>query len=213
MFKERSTEIGSVTDTASGFASLATHRSEVFTDKLRQVCPGQVTPEVFDRIEFWSIGRQEFCREPVGLPSNPSLNTTSTMRGEAVPDQDHLPPANMAFECLEIAQDLWLFHCSRLQSQAQADTPCAGTGDQAGDGRQAFPVEGGYQNGSLPARGPGAADAGPFRKTTFIQENQQGPGAASLFLIRGQRDRTQCRITSSLRSRAFCSGRWQLHPS
>jgi hypothetical protein len=32
-------------------------------------------------------------------------------------------------------------------------------------------------------------------------------------LMRGQRYRSQCRIAASSRSRAFRSGRWQLHPS
>lgn len=213
VFEKSFSQLGAVADSAGGFAGLGTHRSQVFANELGHVGPRQMAPEGFHGIEFWCVRRQVFDRQPVGLTGNPVLNLRPTMGRQPVPQQDHFSSAHMSLQHLEVGQDFWLLHGSRLKSQTQADSLGGGRRDQAGDGRQPFPVERGDEDRRLPARRPGSSHAGSFGKATFIQENQQGFRQSSLFLIRGQRGRTHRLIPSSLRSRALRSGRWQLHPN
>lgn len=48
----------------------------------------QITPEVFDRIEFWSVGRQREYME-IRRFFNEGLYFVGTMRQESIPNQHH----------------------------------------------------------------------------------------------------------------------------
>jgi len=213
VFEKRFAEVCSAADSTGRFPGLPTHGFEVFADELGHVGSRQMAPEVFHGIEFRGIRRQVFDGQPVRLTGDPVLNLCSAMGWQSVPQQDHFSSANMLLEHPEVGQDFRLLHGPRLKPQTQADSSGCRRRDEAGDGREPFPIERGNENRRLPARRPGSSYAGPFRKAAFIKENQQGSGQPGLFLIRGQRYRTQRLMPSSLRSRALRSGRWQLQPN
>jgi len=213
VFEEGFPEVGSMTNSAGGFAGLLADCVEVFAHELCQVGAGQVAPEVFHRVELWGIGWQVLDGQPTRLAGDPLLNSGATVCGQSIPQQDRLSSPKMLLEHLEVCQHLRLLYGPHLESQAQPNMFSLRRGNQAGDGRQTLPVERRDQDWRLAARGPRSANTGPLRKPAFIQENQQRSALAGLFLICGQRYRTQRRIASSLRSRALRCGRWQLQPS
>lgn len=174
VFEKGFAKILAVANSAGGFAGLLAHGVEVFADELGHVGSRQMAPEVFYRIEFRCIGRQVFDRQPVHLAVDPGLNFRSAMRRQSVPQQDHFSSTNMSLESFEVSQDFRLLDRSRLQPQTQTDSSGCGRRDQTGDGRQPFPVEWGNEDRRLSAWRPGSPHAGAFRKTTFIEENQQG---------------------------------------
>lgn len=202
-----------MTNSAGGFAGLLADRIEVFAYVLRQVGAGQMAPKVFHGVEFWGIGRQVLNGQPLRLAGDPFLDRGATVCGQSIPQQNGFSSPKMSLERLEVRQHMRLLYAARLESQAQPNVFRLRRSDQAGDGRQPLPVERRDQDWCLTTRRPCSAHTGPLRKPALIQENQQGSGLAGLFLICGQRYRTQRRIASSLRSRAFRCGRWQLQPS
>lgn len=213
MLEECSTEFGAMAHAAGSTASLSTDGVEVVSREMGHVFAGQMAPKIFDRVEFRSIRWQVLGRQPRCLPSNVGLNISATVRGKTIPQQNDFPTLHMAFEGPQVIDDLRLLDRFRVQSQTQPDAASRRRGDQAGDGRQSFPIEGCDDDRRLSARRPGATHAGTFRKPALVQENQQAVRSAGLFLMPGQRRRSQRRIDASLRSRARRSGRWQDHPS
>ncbi len=181
VFEECLSQVGAVADAAGGFAGLGSHRRQVFADELGHVGPRQMAPEVFHGIEFRCIRRQVFDGQPVRLTGDPALNLGSAMRRQSVPQPNHFATTHMPLQHLEVRQDLRLLDGSRLKSQTQTDSSGGGRGDQAGDRRQAFPIERGNEDRGLSAWRPGASHAGSFGKATFIQKNQQGSRQSSLF--------------------------------
>lgn len=213
VFKKRFSQLRATTDATSGFAGLSSDAIEILGDEIRHVGTRQVPPEILDRIEFGCIRRQVLRGQPSRLLRDPCLDLSTAVGWQSVPKQNGLPTANVAFERLQVGQNLGLFDRARLKAQAQANAPGCRSGYQAGNCRQALPIERRHQNRSLPSWGPSAAHARSFRKPAFVQENQQRPAFAGFFLILGQRYRTQRLMASSLRSRALRSGRWQVHPN
>lgn len=187
VFQERFSQAGTMADPAGCFARLSTDGIEVLADELGHVGSGQVTPEVFDRVELRCVRRQILCDEPRRLLRDPCLNLAAAMGRQPIPQQDGFSSAKVSLERLQIRQDLRLLHRAGLKPQTQADAAGCRSSDQTGDCRQTLPVERRDQDRSLTTSCPGSTHAGTLRKPAFIQENQQGIGFASLFLIRGQR--------------------------
>jgi hypothetical protein len=213
MLKESSPEVGAASHAACSTSSLLANGLEVLGRKMGHVFAGQVTPEVFDGVEFGRIGRKVFGRQPRCLASKVGLDPSAAMRRKTIPQQNHFPTFDVTFERPQIVDDLRLLDRAGVQPQTQPDAASRRSGDQTGDGRQPFPIERRDDHRCLPTRCPSATDAGTFGKPTLIQENQQAVRIAGLFLMAGQRCRNQQRIDASFRSRARRSGRWQDHPS
>src|SRR6478752_2211357 len=106
MLEERFSQIGSIADPLCGFAGLLANGVEVFANELGHIGARQVTPEVFDRIEFRRVGWQVLGGEPPPLMRDPVLDPRAAMSRQPVPQQNDLSSANMPFECLEVFQDL-----------------------------------------------------------------------------------------------------------
>lgn len=213
MFEESATEIRSTAHAARSTESLSADGVKVVGRIVGHILAGKMAPEIFDRIELRSVRRKVFGSKPGCLTSDVGLNLSAAMRRKAIPEQNCLPTFDMAFERPQVIDDLRLFDRAGAQPQTQPYAASRGRGDQAGDGRQSLPVERRNDHGRLAARRPRATYAGTFGKPAFIQENQQAVRSAGLFLMAGQRCRSQRRIDASFRSRARRSGRWQDHPS
>ena len=200
-------------DSTSTLARLGSNRLEILTDELSHVGSRQMAPEILDRVQLGRVGRQVFHGQPVLLLRDPRLHLPTAMSWQSVPQQHHSPSAKVPLERLQVCKHHRLLDRSRLKTQAQPDTSCRWRCDQAGDRRHAFPIKRRHEDRRLPTRRPCPTHAGAFRKTAFVQENQQRPAVTGLFLIRGQRYRSHRLMASSLRSRALRSGRWQLQPN
>lgn len=187
MFKERLAQVGSMSDTAGGFARLSADALEVFADELGHVGTRQVAPEIFHGVKFRCVGRQILHGEPRRLLGNPCLHLFAAVSRQPVPQQDGFATAKVPLQRPQIRQDLRLFDRSRSKTQTQPDLPGRRRRDQAGDGRQSLPVEWSNQNRRLTTRCPSPTHAGTLRKPAFVEENQQCLGLPRLFLIRGQR--------------------------
>ena len=83
---------------------------------------------------------------------------------------------------------------------------------QSANDREAFPVEGFLEDGSLSARRPGARPCGAGAQSAFVDEDEGAPLLAGLFFKSGQTTRFQRAMAFSSRSTARRSGRWQLKP-
>ena len=202
-----------MSDAAGGLASLGADRPQILADELGHVGTRQMAPEVLDRIQFRRVGWQILHRQPRRLLRNPCLHLFPPMSWQPVPQQNRFPASHVPLERFQIRQHLRLFDRPRREPQTQPHTSRRRRGDQAGDRRQTLPVKRRHQDRRLSARRPGSTHARAFREPAFIQENQQRPAFFGLFLILGQRYRIQRLMASSLRSRAFRSGRWQLQPN
>ena len=213
MFEECPSQVWSTSNAAGGFACLGSDGAQVLADELGHVGPRQMAPEIFDRVQFRRVSWQILHRQPLRLLCDPCLHFSTAMRRQPVPQQDRLPSSHVSLERSQVRQHLRLFDGSWSKPQTQPYAPRRRRGDQAGDRRQSLPVERRHQDRRLSARRPSPTHAGTFRKPALIQENQQRPVFTGLFLILGQRYRTQRLMASSLRSRAFRSGRWQVQPN
>lgn len=202
-----------MSNAAGGLVRLGANRTEILADELGHVGPRQMAPEVLDRVQFRRVGWQILHRQPLRLLRDPSLHLAAPMSWQSIPQQNRLWSRHVSLERLQVRQHLRLFDRPRREPQTQSHVTRCRRRDQAGDRRQTLPVKRRHQDRRLSAWRPSPTHAGAFRKAAFIQENQQRPSFSGFFLILGQRCRNQRLMAASLRSRAFCSGRWQVQPN
>ena len=199
---------------AAGAAGrLTTHFLEVVANKVRQVRATQMTPKVFHRIQFGSVGRQVLHRQPRSLLPQIGLDFAAAMRRQPIPQQDRLSTPQMAFQGPQVIEHLRLPDRTGVESQTKSNATSRRSGYQTGDGRESLPIERRHQDRGLAPRSPGATHRRTLGKAAFVEENQQGVRVTRFFLICGQRCFSQRRIVVSSRSRARPSGRWQLQPN
>ena len=211
VFQEALAQVKPMADTTRHFSNSYPDLLQTGCRQVGQVSTRHMRPEVFHRVEFRRIGRKVRDGQPTTFFVNVVLNLLAPVCRKAVPQQNNLPPSNMTLQLPQILTDALLVHGSRQQPQAQSHVSGSGSSDQAGNGRQPFPVEWHDQDGRFPTRRPGSTDRRTFRKAAFIQENQPCFALPGRFFMRGQSCRSQRRTALSSRSRARRSGRWQLH--
>src|SRR5438477_7112714 len=162
------------------------------------------------RVQRRRVGWQPV--EVVGgrVSGHEGLHRVRPMRMESVPGDDHrtadLPP-----EIPQRADDLRAMDRPGEMSGVEA----RGTGqrrDQGDDTRDLPPLAHPPQDGRVPPRGPGRADAGPKRVTRLVHEGNGTPCAASPLFRRGQSRWSHASTKASSRSLARGIGRWALHP-
>ena len=112
----------------------------------------------------------------------------------------------MSEQCLQEVHHLGTLNRSLIEPEVEAIE-----GDP-GDGGERVPVEVVLQNRSLAARRPGPNPMRPLAYPALVDEDNLTPFLERFFLMAGQRTRRQRRISSSFRSRARPTGRWQLQP-
>ena len=83
---EAAQQVGLTLDRARGATSAAGETGEIEGRVVGQRIGFQVGPQIFDRIEFWGIGRQVGHVRRVGADA--FVQEFGQMRLEAVPDQD-----------------------------------------------------------------------------------------------------------------------------
>ena len=83
---EATQQVGLMLDRACGATSAASETGQIEGGGVGQRIGFQVGPQIFDRIEFWGIGRQVGHGRRVGADA--FVQESGQMRLEAVPDQD-----------------------------------------------------------------------------------------------------------------------------
>lgn len=165
----------------------------------------EMSPHVFDGIEFGSIGRQPLDLNASLGGGDEVFDQKAAMYGRAIPkDQDF--SRNMP---LEMFQEL--NHPQTLDA-AGVDLKEEPPQGQSTDEREAFPVKRLLQNGRLSAQRPSACPRRPGAQPAFVNEDNGSVLPARLFFNAGQTSRFQRAIALSSRSMARRSGRWQLNP-
>jgi len=174
----------------------------------------EIAPDLFDGVQFGRVARQRFDSQPTTLARKVRAHAGTLVPAQAVPDEDDAPPAEMALELPQKADQPDVLVRARLRLEvkpAAASIPAEGQG--ACD-RQALPVPTGMgQERGLAARGPGAADNGLLREAAFVFENEPRVASAGVFFSCAQRRVFHCSMAVSFRSRARRAGRWRDHPN
>jgi hypothetical protein len=137
----------------------------------------EMAPHILDWVEFWRISRQALHDDAPAGGSDVMLDQQTAMNRRAVP-QDEDFAGNMPLQVPEKLNDLRAFDAALMHLKVKPPQR------QATNEREAFPVEGLLQHGSLPARRPGPDARRPGAQPAFIYENDGSSLAAGFFLKR-----------------------------
>jgi len=165
-----------------------------------------VTPDVFDGIEFGSVGRQVLEREAPVLSRDKVPDHSATVLTQAIPD-DQDASGDLAQQTTQEVHDLGT--ANRAGVQPEVELPPGHAGDRGQD----FPVEVILKDRGLAFGRPCSATMGLQTQSALVDEDDRLAFAFGVFFRAGQRVFFHQRIASSLRSSARPVGRWQVQPS
>jgi len=203
LFPEGKNESGSAPDAFESLCGRVIEVPKFFRAEVWKSVLLEVSPEIFDRIEFWSVGGKEFDMQALALAGDEVPHQSAAVDGRAIPEDQQFA-GHMPQKMSQEINHLWTFDAAGMEGEVVIP-PC-----QPGDGREAFPVEGELQYRRLAARRPGAHPMGFLTQSAFINEDDGAAFASGFFFMAGQRFFFQCSIFFSSRSRARPTGRWQL---
>lgn len=165
------------------FPDRSTHASVEFPEASgRRVgqSPLGLGPNEFVGVEFRSVCRESVDTEP-GMPLDKNFDTSASVDGTAVPEQDHGSPQVLQ----EMAQEANHFQprdIGAMEPRIETHSSAGWRDRKGGDGRQAEPF---VQVPQLrrPATGcPGVTNVGDEQEPTFVEEDQMRPPAKGVFL-------------------------------
>lgn len=165
-----------------------------------------VAPDVFHGIEFWCIGRQKLQVDGSPLLGHKLPHQSAAMSGQAVPNhgQGTVNVLQQVFQKLDHLRGL-----DAPREKPEVEIP---DGD-AGDGRQAFPVERILQHRRLATWSPRADSMRSLAQTALVDKHYGSGLLEGFFFISGQRTRFHRWMAGSSRWVARPTGRWQLQPN
>jgi len=166
----------------------------------------EVAPEVFHRIEFWSVGWQPLDDHSSTGAGKILGDQPAAVDRRPIPDDQKLP-RDMTLQVFEELHDLGAL------DGALVDLKQAAPQSQCPNDREALPIEGLLKHGGLAHWRPGPGPGGARAQARLVNENDGAPLVPGFFLMFGHCTRFQCEIFFSLRSIARRVGRWQLKPS
>ena len=164
-----------------------------------------ISPDVFHRVEFRSIGWQALQMDIAVLLSYVFLYQAASVGRQTIP-HDSQSAANVLLEMFQKFDHLRSLDAAGEESEVEIPDR------DACDGRKTLPVEGILQNRGLAAWGPGSDPMRPLAQAAFVHKYYRSALLERFFLISGQRIRFHCRIAGSSRCVARPTGRWQLQP-
>ena len=212
MTEERAQEILTALDREGGTASAVRERRQIGGGIIGQAIGLEVGPKILDRIEFGSVRRQI---DQVRRARQEALaNGFTLVCLEAVPDEDDRG-TELALQLLEeleraVAVDVGI----GVETEVERDTVSGGRDAHRSDGRD-LPMRRGSlaQYRRVTQRAPGAAHQRGHQQARFVDEDDAGSQARSVFFTRGQSCWIQAWIRSSSRSTARRVGFWGEKPS
>jgi hypothetical protein len=164
-----------------------------------------VTPDVFDWIEFGSVSRQILQVYCTVLLGNGLSHQMATMHWQTVPDNRQFTgdmPPQMAQKGDELGS------LDAASKELEIEVP---DGD-AGNGREARPIEGILQHWRLASRRPGTLAMRPFAQAAFVDKHYGSVLQVSFFLSPATALLSSAGWAGSSRWVARPVGRWQLQP-
>ena len=161
----------------------------------------EVSPKIFDWIEFGGIRRQvlQICR----TRQDAFIDEFSLVSLEAVPDE-HDRGAQLALQMFEeISCALGIDVGVRMQPKIQSE-PVTGRRDTQRRDSRDFPMTARAlaEHRGMSAQAPGAAHQWGHQHAGFVEKNESCFQARGVFFTRGQSCSIQARIRSSSRSMA-----------
>ena len=165
-----------------------------------------IAPQILDRIEFGSVGRQPLDVQPRGVLLKEVLDKPAAMHRRAIPDQQD-PAGQLAMQLAEETDDLGALDGTGMQLEIEVAQ------GQPGDGRETLPIEVESEHRGLTAECPGAGPVGALAQSTFVEEDERPPLPPGFFLMRGHSWLFHAAIFASSRSRARPAGRCGLKPN
>lgn len=166
----------------------------------------EMAPEVFHRIEFWSVSRQPLDEHSPTSARDILSDQPAAVDGRSIPDDQKLP-RDMTLQVFEELHDLGALDGALVDLKQTAPQ------SQRSNDREALPIEGLLKHGGLAHWRPGPGSGGARAQARLVNENDGAPLALGFFLMFGHSTRFQREIFFSLRSIARRVGRWQLKPS
>src|SRR5262245_10440478 len=193
-------------------------RGEVHCSHLDLAAVGQlpaleVGPEPLRRVQLGCVAGQPPDLEPVLLLGQELLHRPAPVRGQPVPQEDHLLAAEVATQLANELDQRRVVVVAFAGLEVEP-TPAAvpAVGERHGH-RDLLPVEGMAEDRGLAPGCPGPPDNGRQRGSRLVLEDDPGPLPAGTFFTSGHSSRTQRWIPSSSRSMARRAGFCQLHRS
>ncbi len=166
----------------------------------------QIAPEIFHRVEFRRVSRQERQLDVHVVTLNVPAHHFAFMRLQTIPN-DEQGAVNLTSECREKLDDLRSFDAAWKQTEVKLPEAYPRYSGEL------FPREAVLQDWCLSAGCPGAHPRGTFGKPRLVDENY---GLAAFFGVFFSAGHCRCfhsRMAGSLRWMARPVGRWQLKPS
>src|SRR5262245_18890 len=173
----------------------------------------EVGPEPLGRVQLRRVAGQPPHFEPVLLLGQELLHRPAPVRGQPVPQEDHLLAAEVATQLANELDQRRVVVVAFAGLEVEP-TPAAvpAVGERHGH-RDLLPVEGMAEDRGLAPGCPGPPDNGRQRGSRLVREDDPGPLPAGTFFTAGHSSRTQRWIPSSSRSMARRAGFCQLHRS
>jgi hypothetical protein len=159
-----------------------------------------VAPEIFDRIEFGSVGRQIFQVDSASSRAEKIGHDAAPMGPKPVP-HDQQAARNVAQEMAEKEDDLRT--SNRPGKQAKEEIPPG----HSGNGGERLPAEMILENRGLAPGSPGSTPVRAFAQPALVDEDDRALFDAGFFLMAGQRYFFHRAMASSSRSIARPVGR------
>src|SRR6185369_4626314 len=178
---------------------------QVFRTEVRQSMTLEMSPNVFDGIEFRSVRRQLRQNEVAGGSFDAGAHCPAAMHRQAIPDHQQLA-GNLAAKVAKELHRLAAFDAAAIE--AKVKLPPSDTCDD----RKFAPRMTENQLRGLSFGCPSADDAGPFRQAAFVHKDEGAAFLQGLFFSAGQVCFFQRAIAGSSRCAAFPAGRWMLQP-
>lgn len=172
-----------------------------------------ITPDQFDRVEFWSVRRQQIGAHIVVVIGKPTGDGFETMGTQTIPDQGERN-AQRTVQLLDESQDrITVVIGIRLESEIAVDPMPSRRDDQGADDRDLAPRAATLpQLRCLAARRPATPTQWRHHESGFVDEDDRRAPAAGVFFTRGHVSCTQRWMAASSRSTARRVGSWGLQP-
>ena len=172
-----------------------------------------IAPDQFDRIEFWSVRRQQIGAHVVAVLGKPTGNGFETMGTQTVPDQSERQ-AQSTPQFLEEGQDrLAIVIGLGLEPKIAVYAMPVRRDDQRADDRNLAPRAATLpQPGCVAAWRPAAPTQRRHQEPGFVDEDDRRAAAAGVFFTCGHVACTQRWMAASSRSTEWRAGSWGLQP-
>ena len=137
-----------------------------------------IAPQIFDRIELGSVGREILEVNLAVLRADEVLDESTPVLAQAVPDDQQFV-RQRSLQAREKVDHLRTADRARIQTEVEIPP------GHPGNRRECLPVEAVLQDRCLASRGPRSAAVGLHTQPALVDEDEDAPLPAGFFLIPG----------------------------